>query len=155
MPGVSFRSIPLFHGLSRSEADHFAEAAEEVLIRPGVVLMAAGDPALALYYVISGEVTVRALDGTGMPTMVSIVAPGHLAGWSALIPPHIATASLTALTDVTAVRFDGPRMRELCEADPRLGLVVLRNLGSVISERLAATTARLAASLEHIRSRGD
>ena len=150
MPGVSIRSIPLFQGLTQAEADYFAAAAEEVHYQAGELLLAAGNPTDSLYYVVKGEITARVHDTNRMPTMVSVIAPGHMAGWSALVPPHIATASLSALTDLHAVRFDGQRMRELCEANPRLGLVVMRNLGTVISERLAATTARLADAMEHI-----
>lgn len=153
MPGVSLRSVPLFRGLGPEEIAPFAEAATEVTFAPGEVLLVSGEPANALYYVVTGEITARVLDSNRMPVMVSVIAPGHMAGWSALIPPHVATATLTALTELRTIRLDGARLAELCELHPRLGLVIMRNLGSVISERLASTRSRLATALDHVRSR--
>jgi CRP-like cAMP-binding protein len=144
-------AAPLFRGLTEEEIIRFQDAAEQITCRAGDVLMDSGADADCLYYVVSGEITVKVLDAQLVPTMVSVLGHGGMAGWSALIPPHKATAMLTALTDATLVRINGTRVRETCRRHPDLGLRVVINVSAIICQRLNEARARLAIALEHTR----
>lgn len=146
-----FHTIPLFRGLTEEETSFFLETAEQITGRAGDVLMEQAAQADALYYILSGEITVKVLDDQGVPTMVSVLGPGAMAGWSALVPPHRATAMLAVLTDVRLIRFDGPSLRELCRERPALGLRLMINASAIITQRLAEARTRLAAALEQVR----
>jgi CRP/FNR family transcriptional regulator, cyclic AMP receptor protein len=72
------------------------------------------------------------------------VGPGEIFGWSALLPIiEIRTASARTLQKTTAVAFDSPALRALCEEDHELGFLVYRRLANVVAARLTATRLQL------------
>jgi CRP/FNR family transcriptional regulator, cyclic AMP receptor protein len=48
-------------------------------------------------------------------------------------------------TDVKAVQFDAPAVRDLCAADPALGYELVWRVFHVLAERLTDTRAKLIA----------
>lgn len=148
--------IPLFDGMSYTEIEPFAALAMRKEWRAGERLLYAGNPAQFLFYIVSGEVTVKVYDDDRLPIMVSVLGPRAIGGWSALIPPHEATAALTAMTDVVVYAFEGEALREECAANPAAGLKLLLNVTRVINHRLDEARSRLASALQQrkeVRSR--
>ena len=145
-------SVPIFRGLTEEEIGCFADCARLERHSAGEVLMTCGTPAKKFYYVISGEMTLRVLDQENMPIMVSVLGTGGTAGWSALIPPHMATATLTAVTDLHVVEFDGELLLEAVQRHPKLGLRVMTNASAIVIQRLSDARKRLGAALEQTRS---
>ena len=142
---------PLFAGLTPDEAEIFEPCTHRIKAAAGSLLMEAGKACEAIFYVLEGDVIVRVEDETSAPTMVEVLPAGSLVGWSALVPPHAATASLSCITDSVLLRLDGAELRRLCEAHPRAGYRVLLNLASVISDRLATARSRYAALLNRTK----
>jgi CRP-like cAMP-binding protein len=56
--------------------------------------------------------------------------------WSALIPPHTATASGTALTECHVVAFDAEKLLQIFEEQPDFGYLMSVKAGQLIRDRL-------------------
>lgn len=137
-------SIPLFDGMTAEDAEVFSRLGEQKTIPAGGSLLYQRMEATEMYYVVKGEVTVKVMDENDIPTMVRVIGPGKLAGWSALIPPHQATATLMALTDVDVICFDGSKLRQLLRQHPDAGVSLMLNIARLISDRLAESRKSLA-----------
>lgn len=140
--------IPLFVGFSSQDLNLFEDCAEEVKHPAGTCLMISGEPVEALYYIRRGEVTIKVLDADRIPTMVSAIGRGAMAGWSAIIPPYHATATVTAITDVELIRLDGEILKQRMQEHPAAGQQLLLNVSAMIASRLTEARCRLITSME-------
>lgn len=127
---------PFFGGLSEDIGNFLAEHASRRQIASGKILFHHGDPARHFFLVLEGHVALEipAIEG---PTLeLQDIGPGHVAGWSWLIPPNRWHFQARARTDVTCLEFDGAAVLERCEADPRFGYALLKRFSKLMSERL-------------------
>ena len=102
-----------------------------------------GDRDSVLYVVEEGRVAIEiAVPGRGRVTILT-VGPGEVFGWSSLFSsgprPHRPARS----SRPGRLALDAVRLRELCDADPRLGYLLTRRILDVVSERLKATRMQL------------
>ena len=111
---------PNFLGLFKSEEN-------VVTVKAGDDLFRKGDPAKAMYVVLSGELRV----GDGNKVFEQL-APGGLVGEMALIDHATRAATVTALTDSTLAEIDEKRFLFLTQQTPSFALNVMR----VLSQRL-------------------
>jgi len=120
---------PNFLGLFKSEEN-------VVTVKAGDVLFRKGDPAKAMYVVLSGELRVG--DGN---KIFEQLAPGGLVGEMALIDHAPRAATVTALTDSTLAEIDEKRFLFLTQQTPSFALNVMR----VLSQRLRRMDAMVGA----------
>jgi len=120
---------PNFLGLFKSEEN-------VVTVKAGDVLFRKGDPAKAMYVVLSGELRVG--DGN---KIFEQLAPGGLVGEMALIDHAPRAATVTALTDSTLAEIDEKRFLFLTQQTPSFALNVMR----VLSQRLRRMNAMVGA----------
>jgi CRP-like cAMP-binding protein len=111
---------PNFLGLFKSEEN-------VVTVKAGDVLFRKGDPAKAMYVVLSGELRVG--DGN---KIFEQLAPGGLVGEMALIDHAPRAATVTAQTDSSLAEIDEKRFLFLTQQTPSFALNVMR----VLSQRL-------------------
>ena len=71
------------------------------------------------------------------------MGPGEVFGWSSLFQQRPKTAAARTIEPTRALALDAGRLRELCDADPRLGYLLTRRILEVVSERLKATRMQL------------
>jgi CRP-like cAMP-binding protein len=102
----------------------------------GTVLYHEGDKAKDLYVVEKGKISIRLEEGQTKPLTVTIVSDGGAFGWSALVKPNRFTAGAKCLEKTSIVVIDGAEMHKLCQANTRLGEIVMENLAYLISSRL-------------------
>lgn len=120
---------PNFLGLFKSEEN-------VVTVKAGDDLFRKGDPAKAMYVVLSGELRVG--DGN---KIFEELAPGGLVGEMALIDHATRAATVTALTDSTLAEIDEKRFLFLTQQTPSFALNVMR----VLSQRLRRMDAMVGA----------
>jgi CRP-like cAMP-binding protein len=63
-------------------------------------------------------------------------AAGQMVGWSGLIPPHRFTLKASAQIDTDVLRLPRTPLLEFFDRNPAVGYVVMRNLASVVGQRL-------------------
>lgn len=83
----------------------------------GTTVMREGDRVDWFGIVSSGRIALSlAVSGRGQVTIESVEV-GEIFGLSALVPPHRATTTATAVSDVDALVVDAPALRSLFEQD--------------------------------------
>ena len=59
-------------------------------------------------------------------------------GWSAVVPPHMATNTAKALEKTSVLAFKGQDILSLCETNCRVGCIIYRGVARVVADRLQA-----------------
>ncbi len=59
-------------------------------------------------------------------------------GWSAVVPPHMATITAKAIEKTKVLAFKGQDILKLCEANCRIGCIVYQGVARVVADRLRA-----------------
>ena len=137
-PGGSVREVPdvdLFSGLTEEERRALGHRLALRTLRRGDVLMREGDPADALYVVVSGRFAVRR---EGRHDPVSEIGPGQPVGEIAFLTGGARTATVSAMRDSLVLALSRAEFDALVAAHPG----IWGTLTATLAHRLAATTAR-------------
>lgn len=139
------RRFTCFSGASEQILKQVAMLSEEKNAQAGDVLFREGEDATHLHIVVEGEVDVQYVLGDGSYQTVDTLIAGDLMLWSSLVEPHTTHSMGVARTNVKLVAIDAPKLRELMQAEPQLGYLVMRALASAISNRLHGARLQIAA----------
>jgi CRP/FNR family transcriptional regulator, cyclic AMP receptor protein len=126
----------------------------EALARPrhfpaGQVLFTEGSPQDDLHLIAAGHVRLdMVVPGLGRRALLSL-GPGDLLAWSALLGNQVMTTSALALEPVDTVALSGPKLQELCEAQPEIGYHLMQQVARALSRRLVATRLQLLDLFRH------
>lgn len=137
---------PFLAGLDEDALALLARCATLVHFAPGEYLFREGEPADAFYVLRTGRVALETRLGTGSQVLDTADAddPGAgVVGWSWLVPPYLWTFDARAVSETSAVSFDGVCLRARCEEDPVLGYALMRRVVGVMSTRLHSARVRL------------
>ena len=132
IPIEELKEYEILADLDPAELKLLSAIAETTYGREGEVLIQAGLPARTLYILKEGGLMVAFPDGRA----ITLHKPGRVVGWSALVSPTSATASVTCLTDCTLIGFSGSEMLRLVQRNVALGTKILRKISEVLSRRL-------------------
>lgn len=114
----------------------------------GELVHGEGEKAKDLFLLNQGDIHLRfQLPGRDSDESmnISIIKPGGVFGWSALVPPRRYT--LTAYCTTPACRFlkvDGHELERLFELEPRIGYMFMKNLVVIVGSRFRALREELA-----------
>jgi CRP/FNR family cyclic AMP-dependent transcriptional regulator len=122
------RQVPLFEPLTPDELDQVAEAATDLYIDAGNVLMREGTLAHEMLIITSGTVEVTR-DGEH----VADVGPGGFVGELALLTHRERNSTVTTKTAIEAIHIDGRRFNTLLEDAPMIAVRML----PIVASKLA------------------
>jgi CRP/FNR family transcriptional regulator len=131
--------IPLFSGLSYQTLQRLDECFETVSFPKGSIIFDQGDRADRLYVVVSGRVAIQFNPEDGETLTVTEIENDGVFGWSSALGRRCYTSCAICLEDCEALSVEGDTLRELCEAHPETGVIILERLAEVIAERLKNT----------------
>jgi CRP-like cAMP-binding protein len=134
---------PVFDGLSDARLALIAGCGRNVAFEAGERLFREGDPADSFFLVRHGIVALDTYVPNRGPLTLDTVAPGEIAGWSWLVPPHRWHFTGRAVEPARVIRFDGACLRGKCDDDPELGYALVTRFAQVLVERLQATRFQL------------
>jgi CRP-like cAMP-binding protein len=146
------RRYPFFACLTQDQIVTLAEAGEELSIEAGHCFFHEGDRLKSLFFVLEGNIDIA----IGIPdrsvkqdisegilgnfiaeeVTVSNVTPGQIFAWSAMIPPHVSTASATATVPSRVIAFDCEELMQAFKKDCNFGYIMLQKVAGVIRGRL-------------------
>ncbi len=135
------RSIPLFHGLSKTQARVAALMTRIVSFDKGYQLFQMGDEGNEMYVVIDGRLSASKHTEAGRVPL-SEHTRGDVVGEVALFHGR-RTADVEAITDVRLLRITQSALTRIKRRYPRIGAQLYRNLSQTLADRLASTTARI------------
>jgi CRP-like cAMP-binding protein len=140
------RRYPYFAGIDDGSLRQLAMNTEEKRRIPsGARLFAEGEQVKHLGIILSGEVNIQYLLGNGEMRTVDTLVGGDLLGFSALIEPYKYTGFATTTQPTDLALIDAPKLRELCQQDPRLGYQLTLEVAKMLAHRLEGARVQLAA----------
>jgi len=116
------------------------------------VILETGQPANALYFLISGNVLYYYIVTTDnnpnyrKEYFIDDISPGEIFGISALIEPYQYTATIRVDKSCRVIRIDANALRDLCREDDALCKGFLTAVAKASMERLENTRVRLVAA---------
>ena len=114
------RSVPLFADLSRRELEVVGQAATDLELPAGRVLITEGSSGHEMFVVTDGTLDVTA-DGEHLAE----IGPGEFVGEMALLTHCPRNATVTATTDVTVIHLDGRAFSAMLEKAPQIAVKML------------------------------
>jgi CRP-like cAMP-binding protein len=133
------RESPLFRGCSEEALAALDRIATDRAFSDGRIVLAHGEEARDLMILATGtiqlELPLRIL-GESMSIPFEAKSRGDVIGWSALVPPHRFTLSARVSGEASVVVLPREELSALLAADPKLGLQIMRNLATIIGQRL-------------------
>lgn len=141
--GAALRDNPFFAVLDDEEREFLASAATTEHMESGHVVFRHGERATCFYLIVSGEVAIEVPAIEGPTLFLQHLKPGQVLGWSWLIPPYQWSFMARAEQPVDIIRFDGAKILERCESDPRFGYHILKVFSAMMSERLGHARRRI------------
>ncbi len=145
------RRVPLFAGIEPGKLKLLAYTSDAVTYRAGQILFRKGDTGDAAYVLITGEAEVSVVTDAG-EIPVAHLKNGDFVGEIAILCDVPRTATVTAKTELKALRITKEAFLQLMHQFPEIAIEMTRSLG----DRLTRTTAelveaqrRLAAQAQH------
>lgn len=129
----------ILEGLTAGEASHFLELCQEKKYADGAPLFTERDKATTLYLILKGCVELRfEMPGRRQAhgTVITKLRPGEAVGWSTVVPPFRYSLSGYCRGETAVLEMDEPVLTSLFENDYRVGFIIMRNVASLVGERL-------------------
>lgn len=138
------KRIDFFKDFTEDELKAVQEICNEENYSAGTVIFNEDEPALHLYVLKTGKVSIDIKVDSGR--YLSVLTLSNFAeplGWSAIVEPFRFTASGRCVEDSTVISIDAMKLLELIKNDYRMGFLVMRRIAQLISERIRDTRLQL------------
>jgi len=130
---------PFFSDLELEDITALADIAEGNKVGNGEFIFHEGDELRYFYIVVEGAIGII-LEGSEKDkkseTVISAIGPGHVFAWSALVPPHKATASAKALTPCWLIAFDCGKLLGKFQNNCAFGFRMMQKIVQISRDRL-------------------
>jgi CRP-like cAMP-binding protein len=136
---MSIEQADMLHGLSAADATRLTSLGSLVHVPSGAQLFALGSEAHGVCLIERGRMALTLPMRVGArqeDVLVEERTAGQMVGWSGLIPPHRFTLNASAQIDTDVLVLPRAPLLEFLDANPAIGYVVMRNLASVVGQRL-------------------
>lgn len=145
------RRYPFFGFMEDNELKAVAMIAEEETFAKGTEIIQVDTPANKLYFLEEGSASnyfiVEDLNKNRKELFIDNINPGEIFGFSALLEPHVYTATVRTEQESRVIKIDGVALRALCQFDPHLSCDLYQATAKVIMQRLKDTRVLLAAAM--------
>jgi len=143
--------LDVLKGLNKEQRGRITSLGVPERYEAEAVICSEGEKAKNLYLVEDGRLVVESQVARGMRFPISIISPGQAFGWSALVPPHAYTASVTAMATTRVVRIDKDLLLKFLEREPSLGFTIMQNVACIVASRLRAVELAVVGLIQHAR----
>ena len=117
----ALQTIRLFSdALSPGQLDTLAGQCSPIFFSAGSIVMRQGDVATSMYCIIDGSVVVTHVDKTNRKNEIRQIAAGSVIGERELLTGELRVATVTALTDLSALELSKPALDNLLASAPDL-----------------------------------
>ena len=126
----------LFEDLEINHIKALASVAEGITFDEKKYVFHEGDDLEFFYIVVEGAIGI-VHERKGKPdTIISAVGPGYVFAWSALVPPHIATASAKTLSPSWLISLNRKKLLTIFQEDCRFGYRMMQKIVQISRDRL-------------------
>ena len=149
-PTERFLEMPIFARLAPPEVERVLACGEEVVYPAGQTVFAPGEPADALYVVLSGKVEVRRGPAGKPPMPLATVGQGSVIGGGSCLNQHPRSAMAVVLEESRLHRIEGARFRVLLEKGEVAAFKFVHEFAKILSARLRRLEDELVRVLEGV-----
>ncbi len=131
----------LFVGLTEADIRAVAGCGEQIAFGPGEVVFEESSVASDLYVLLEGRVCVE-IDAPGAPggqqehLQLALLRAGEVFGEIAFLEGKRRSARVCAIDGVRVLKLDGARLSALFQSNPACGYQAMRNLATVLAQRV-------------------
>jgi CRP/FNR family transcriptional regulator, dissimilatory nitrate respiration regulator len=122
----------LFSYLPAADLVRLAHIAEQRSFPAGASIFAEGDPAVAFWVVLKGQVKIHKLGAEGREQILRLVLPGESFGEAAALSQGSYPAHGQAITRTTALRFPATAFQKLLRESPALATNMIVALSQLL-----------------------
>jgi CRP-like cAMP-binding protein len=128
----------IFSGLSDGDVEWLATAGQRIHVDTGTVLIPLGSRVDNLYFVLDGQLRIRAKNGDTLGLLES----GEIIGEMSLVDPAPTAVSVEVASDATLLRISDAIVREKLGSDLGFASRFYRALCVFMADRMRQTTSR-------------
>lgn len=128
--------VPLFQHLNNKDILLLLSYVHHRSFLSGESIFNQGDPGVGIYLIINGEVKIERTSLDGRSIKLADLHKGDFFGELALIDNEKRSASAIATSDLDVAVIFKPDLDEFVSKYPKKGLVILKNLNLLISQKL-------------------
>ena len=143
--------VEILRGVSKEQREQIRSLGRMEQFDNGVTIFSEGEGAKKIYLIEDGRVALESQVVRGMRLPISILYPGQVFGWSALVAPYLHTATVTTLFKTRVVAIDHENLSALMKSDLSLGFTIMENVASIVASRLRNLEVALAGVFEQER----
>ena len=136
---VILQNMPLFQGIDENNIALLAPHFQRRTLPPGTIAFSQDDPALNLFILLAGAVSIQYKPPDGDLLVVSEIREHNVFGWSAALGHRDYSSSALCTETCDVLMLEGDALRRLCQDHPETGVIILERLAGVIAERLRNT----------------
>ena len=151
LPTETLPLVEILRGLIEQEKEQFKGLGRVEQYESNAVIFNEGAEARKFYLVEEGQAAVESLLDRGMRIPTVVVSAGQAFGWSALVPPHVYTATVVALSNLKVIAIEREKLLAQMQANTSFGLTIMQNVASMISSRLRSLEFTLMGFLQKDR----
>ncbi len=118
--------IPPFQGLPPEGLPDVLQAAHFRRVKRDAFFYLQGDPAIAFYILLEGQIKLTEVTPEGQQLLVRFVSPGEALGIIAALENSVYPLSAEAVDDCLALAWDSQSLESLMERHPRIAINGLR-----------------------------
>jgi CRP-like cAMP-binding protein len=143
----NLRRAEIFAGLLDDELLKVADLCKALRVPAAKAVFNEGDEGDELYIIHEGSVRVmintRKPDGSFTPSTINMLYKGQCFGEMILLNSAARSATVVAADPTTLIVIGESDFRRLCDANPRIGYVVIRNLAQDLAYKLRSANLLL------------
>ena len=128
----------LFRELSDEEIGVIAGICTTEEFSPGTTIHKQNTILDKLYVIEDGLVAIVLDMGPLSQRQIQAASNFETFGWSAVVPPHLTTATAKAVETTKVLVFKGQDILNFCKANPQIGCTIYRGVARVVADRLHA-----------------
>ena len=130
------RKCDMFSKLDDMQLAEVAKMCSSEVFKPGAIIAKQNTKETKLYVIEKGLVAIILETGPISQRQVQGASDYEVVGWSSMLDPQIATATVKATEKTTVLAFEGAYLHGLCLSRPDIGCRVSRGVARVVASRL-------------------
>ena len=130
------KKCPFVRDLNDEQLSEIAAISHSEVFEVGADLSKEGKTQEKLYLIEDGLVGIYLELGPMNRRQLQAASNFEVVGWSALLPPYRASATVKAIETTKVLAVNGKELLSLCDKYPEIGYKVNRGLASLIAVRL-------------------
>ena len=140
----TLRGISFLNDIDPDHLQQIASIAEIRVYDTNDILFHEGEPAEYVYLVVTGRIMLELCPATIYQKNLMNVGPGEMLGWSSFVEQRNYASTGVVVAPTQLVKFDGKRLRAICDRDPEFGYDFMHRIMRALAKRLTTTWSQLA-----------